>query len=351
MPHRTTPPPSPASTAPSPGGGAGGARERGAEAGAARGSRERPRRSGLRRTGGAAARPPRGRRGVHPVDLARQFHALETEPHTSQADIARHFDRSPAYVSILCRVGEAIADAPPPLVEQLRAPHVTFRALRVLVARHKGARDIRDALAAYALGPIVGSRPRRTVGGARAWTTDDPTRAPMDPLPPTADAGAPALCCPTIGRNVGNGANTVTPDTFGFQWDESAARRDPAGESARFEAWMRDTVEAVVRRLAQAARQSELSRKHRSADVGRVTRGATAPQDGTARVVTVAESLLSIDRMLDRADSLLREHRVRMAAVLDRREGRRSAIGRAGFPSRDGSAVASADEVDEDLRE
>src|SRR4051812_4241326 len=111
-----------------------------------------PRRGGARRNGaGTAARAAASKRKrMHPIEAARMFHALEDPPRKTQADIARETGRSPAYISILCRVGDAIRELTSDQRDVLRQPHLTYTALATLVSRHKRRESLLVAIQALA---------------------------------------------------------------------------------------------------------------------------------------------------------------------------------------------------------
>jgi ParB/RepB/Spo0J family partition protein len=76
----------------------------------------------------------------HPVDTAYGYHLL-VENGETQAEVARRYGRTPAYVSYMRAVGEAIASLAPTERDALyRSERVTVRAFQEIATRPKGAR-------------------------------------------------------------------------------------------------------------------------------------------------------------------------------------------------------------------
>jgi hypothetical protein len=194
---------------------------------------------GVRRHGrGTAATEAARVRGprLHAIDQARMLHALEDPPHKTQADIARETGRSPAAISVLCRVGAALHPLTAAEREPLLTRHLTYTLLAHLVARHPGAESLRRAIVAAAARPPLPTR--RTSGGQSSsgtglWTrgadVGDPGRTPLDPLP-------------------------ATPTTTAFAYRFVAAEWQADAEAAfdEFAAFLRTTLDGVMRQAVRA---------------------------------------------------------------------------------------------------
>lgn len=241
-------------------------------------------------------------RGVHVVDVAVIFAELERAG-TAQADIARQYRKSAGYVSVLCRLGQALRTLPLDERSALRVRQVTFKAAQSVVSRHRRSDAILGALRTLAAA-APGPRLRRTAGGTGVWrepVTPRPDEAPLDPLPLSpADAAARAAA-------------------FVFPWDAAAAARDPGAVLASFEAFVRTATDEVVERLRRAAETLPVdsSRLTSRREVGLPTPSAPAADHHTVALD------LSIRQLNDRVAAMLRAHREKMTEFLADRDARR----------------------------
>lgn len=265
---------------------------------------------------------------VHVLDLALIYAELERSPGVTQADIARKYRKSAGYVSVLCRLGQAVRTLPPEARETLRVRHVTFKAAQVAVSRHPSPRDRAGLVAALqelAAGrPTTPARRRSTTGGTAEWrepVSYGPDEDPIDPLPlPAAFAKPPA-------------------EAYVFRWDAAAVARDPAAVLEAYERFVRETTADVVLRLRVALgdRERRTTRATGSAE-GAVPRGGAAsgpsgpaaaaePSPTTAPTRDPATTIageLSLRQLTARVDAQLKAHRERMAEFLAERERARA---------------------------
>lgn len=301
-----------------------------------RGTRERPRRGGHRRSGTALTRsaaPPR----PHAIDLALDYHTLERQPNTTQADIARRLGRSPSAISVLCRVGEAIASLPREERAALRAPHVTYKAVQLLVSRHKGAMALREALVAFAA-RMPRPRIRSRAGGTGVWTGSspvDPSESAIDPLP--------------------RPRGTATETTWTYTLDPSVWRADPDGAMADFEAFVRQMTDGVMREVTRVL-GADASRGHATAsgrETGRPGTTLRRSETPAERAAREASFDLSLRRLLGRVDALTKAQRAELAAFEADRAAHRveRRLPRKGLPAGGHGAPLDVDplEVDADL--
>ena len=275
------------------------------------GTRHRPRRGGQRRTG-AALKGTTAPQKPHVIDRALDLHTLEQRSDTTQADIARRFGRSPSSVSVLCRVGSAIAALPLEDRAALRVPHVTYKAVQLLVSRHKGDRALREALVAFAA-RMPRPRGRSRSGGTGIWmgsAPGDPSEAAIDPLP----------------RPGGRGVEEIWTYTL----DPAAWRADPEGAMADFEAFVRQLTDGVMRgatrALGVAASHGRVAAS--AGGTGRpvaISRHAETPAERAAREASLD---LSLRQLLGRVDALTKAQSVALAAFEADRASHRAARGR-----------------------
>ena len=243
---------------------------------------------------------------MHPIEAARMFHALEDPPRKTQADIARETGRSPAYISILCRVGDAIRDLTADERDALRKPHLTYTALATLVSRHKRRGDLLAAIRALVARP-PSRRMRSTVGGASLWTRPepvDPAEAPLDPLPPARGQRA-----------------RVQQNAFTYVFDPAAWRDDPDAALDGFETHLRELLDGVMRgaKVALGAAGGPLPL------AAAQPRRAAVPQELREHATTLVALDLSLRQLEARVEAARRGHRAQMTAFEAEREARRAA--------------------------
>lgn len=215
-----------------------------------------------------AARPPApdaspadaprldGRR-AHVLDRAAAYVALADQGLTA-AQIARRRRKSPAHVSILLRLGRALAGLPEDERAALRSPRVTWRLVQRLVRTDTDAASLRRQL-------------RAAVGGFSTHNVDGRRRA-RRPAPAPAAPPAPGVA---------------------WGWDAAWFARDPAGYAAAHLAHVTHLHEVVAARAAAAVRARAAASVAGSVDAGQSLRGlqrrlaqlATAP----AAELTAAE--------------------------------------------------------------
>ena len=293
-----------------------------------------PRRGGARRNGaGTAAKAAAARRKrMHPIEAARMFHALEDPPRKTQADIARETGRSPAYISILCRVGDAIRELTSEQRDALRRPHVTYTALATLVSRHKRRDSLLAAIQALAT-RTPQRRTRAMVGGASLWTRPepvDPAEAPLDPLPPPRTASVRA-----------------SENVFTYVLDPAAWRANPDVALEEFEAHLRSLLDGVMRGAKRA-----LGAAGGPISLASTQPRRTPPQSLRDHAETLAALDLSLRQLEARVDATRRGHRAQLTAFEAEREARRADRFRGGaIPA--GRELAgtpvSAEEIESDL--
>lgn len=253
----------------------------------------------------------RSARGGHVVDLALLFAELARAPGVTQADLARRYRKSAGYVSVVCRLGRALRNAPPEVHDRLRVPHFTLKAAQALVSRHPEPAALRAAAVRLATTPPT-ARARSRVGVPSAWDRTPARANSLDPLPEAPDA-------------------ITQRDAFVYTWDAEAAQRDPAAVLAEFEAFVRATTDEVVARL-----------RHSAGDFG-PTPGRPAPGVGGrgAPSVPAGYGELSLRQLHERVRATLRGHRARMDEFLaDRERARGRSAARA--PTADGAPTAAA---------
>jgi hypothetical protein len=271
---------------------------------------------------------------MHPIEAARMFHALEDPPRKSQADIARETGRSPAYVSILCRVGDAIRDLAGDERDALRQPHLTYTALATLVSRHKRRGDLLAAIRALTARPPV-RRVRSTLGGASLWTRPepvDPAEAPLDPLPAPRGARARAR-----------------DDAFTYVFDAAAWREDPDAALEGFEAHLRELLDGVMRRAKRALGAAGGPFPLAPSQPPRRT---PAPNQLREQTATLAALDLSLRQLEARVEAARRGHRAQIAAFEAERAARTTArVSRtADAPTTGGpDDPVTVQEIDDDL--
>ncbi|MDQ6827537.1 MAG: hypothetical protein M3081_01575 [Gemmatimonadota bacterium] len=260
-------------------------------------ARTRPRRAAALSTSSRAV-------GVHVVDLAVLYAELDRAPGISQADIARRYQKSQGYVSVLCRLGVALIPLFPDERDALRVPHFTFKAAQLIVTRARG-----DAGAIVrAAQSLAQSRPRpRKRRGARSRFGASGPAQWDQPLAGAGDDLDPVLGFPSPLAD--------TSDEFAYRWDEELARRDPRAALAAYEAHVDAMTTVVIARLRRAA-------------------GATGESLTTAKARTFGDPALALaaaqDRLLrtdislrelnDRVSATLRAHRAKLDAFLEQRE-------------------------------
>ncbi len=238
------------------------------------------------------------------------FHALEDPPRKTQADIARETGRSPAYISILCRVGDAIRALTSDERDALRQPHLTYTVLATLVSRHKRRDSLLAAIQSLAARPPQ-RRVRATGGGASLWTRAepvDPSEAPLDPIPTPRAA-----------------KSRTADDAFTYVFDPAAWRADPDGALDAFESHLRDLLDGVMRRAKRAL----------GASGGPLSLAPAQPSRAAAQSLrdhaqTLAALDLSLRQLEARVDATRRGHRAQMTAFEVEREARRGARQRVG---------------------
>jgi hypothetical protein len=230
------------------------------------------------------------------------LHALEDPPHKTQADIARETGRSPAAISVLCRVGAALHPLTAAEREPLLTRHLTYTLLAHLVARHSGAESLRRAIVATAARPPLPTRRTRggqSSSGTALWTrgadVGDPGRTPLDPLPSAA-----------------------SPAAFAYRFVGAEWQANAEAAFDEFAAFLRTTLDGVMRQAVRAIGAGD--GPLRLTDPRPSTRRPDAP---TARADAAAQEL-ALRQLQTRVDALLKGHRAQLAAFEAEREARRA---------------------------
>ncbi|GJG89686.1 hypothetical protein tb265_48670 [Gemmatimonadetes bacterium T265] len=181
-----------------------------------------------------------GRR-AHVLDRAAEYVRLADRGLTV-AQIARRRRKSAGHVSILLRLGRALADVPADERAALRHPRVTWRLVQRLVRIDVDPGSLRRQLRAAVGGfstHTVDRRRRRTAPVAVASSTD----------PATAAAGV------------------------AWGWDAAWFARDPAGYAAAHLAYLTHLHRVVAARATQAVRARRAAALARDTDAGQSLRG------------------------------------------------------------------------------
>lgn len=224
-----------------------------------------------RPTGGGAALANGERwdgRRTHIVDRAADYVALHAQGLTV-AQIARRRRRSKGYVSILLRLGQALATLPPGEVAAFRSPRITWALAQRLIRTDTPSVEVRAQLR-YALGGFSSHNLDRRRRGLRQPASGEvalaTAPAPDTPRPRTvAQPGEPS------GRRTGTGVLT------GWGFDGAFFLDDPPG-----------FVQAHLERLLAVHRAVH----HRTERASRLdaARGVTAGQ-GLRRLTAALEHL------------------------------------------------------------
>ena len=265
--------------------------------------------------------------GVHVLDLALIYAELERMPGVTQADIARKYQKSAGYVSVLCRLGQSVRSLPPEAREALRVPRITFKAAQAAVSRYPAPADRAALLAALqelAAGrPATRSRQRSMTGGTAAWREPVPYGSHEDPIDPVPLP--PSLAKPPA-------------EAYVFRWNAEAVARDPGGVLEDYERFVRETTADVVMRLRRAldgrldggavTPTRSVPATDRTAPGSAPTPDAPATpslaREPVAKPATILDADLSLRQLTARIDAQLKAHRERMAEFLAERERARS---------------------------
>ena len=162
-----------------------------------------------------------GRR-AHVLDRAAEYLRLADQGLTA-AQIARRRRKSPAHVSILLRLGRALAALPDDERAALRHPRVTWRLVQRLVRTDVDPGSLRRQLRA-----AVGGFSTHTVDRRRRRPAPDATASPTNPAPSAAGVA--------------------------WGWDAAWFARDPQGYAAAHLAYLTHLHHVVAARATQAVR-------------------------------------------------------------------------------------------------
>ncbi|GJG89502.1 hypothetical protein tb265_46830 [Gemmatimonadetes bacterium T265] len=180
-------------------------------------------------------------RRAHVLDRAAAYVAL-ADHGLSAAQIARRRRKSPGHVSILLRLGRALADVPADERAALRHPRVTWRLVQRLVRADVDPGSLRRQL-------------RAAVGGFSTHTVDrrqQRTRRTPAAITPGVAGAAPGVA---------------------WGWDAAWFARDPDGYAAAHRAHLTHLHRVVAGRAADAVRARRAAALAGRADAGQSLRG------------------------------------------------------------------------------
>ena len=184
-----------------------------------------------------------GRR-AHVLDRAAEYLRLADQGLTA-AQIARRRRKSPAHVSILLRLGRALATVPDDERAALRHPRVTWRLVQRLVRTDVAPESLRRQLRA-----AVGGFSTHTVDRRQQRTRRTPAAAaPVGPAPAAPGPGV------------------------AWGWDAAWFARDPQGYAAAHLAYLTHLHQVVAARATQAVRARRAAALADRTDAGQSLRG------------------------------------------------------------------------------
>ena len=233
-----------------------------------------------------------GRR-THIVDRAADYVALHGQGLTV-AQIARRRRRSKGYVSILLRLGQALATLPPTEVAALRSPRITWALAQRLIRTDTPSVEVRAQLR-YALGGFSSHNVDRRRRGLQRTASGDVALAAA----PTPDIPRPRT---VVQPGEPSDRRTATGVLTGWGFDGAFFLGDPSG-----------FVQAHLERLLAVHRAVH----HRTERESRLD---------TARRVTAGQGLRRLTALLEHLEPPTPEHiaALRALAVFD--AGMRAAI-------------------------
>lgn len=228
---------------------------------------------------------------LHPADDALAIARLVAMFDGSQVEVSRRTRRSEATISVLRRVGDALATLSEEEMQEIYAsPAMTKRAFIDLVRRARS----REELA------------RRLLELARAHGARRPGR------PRGARRRGPSLEARPNERGGG--------EVFTVRWRDADLMRDPAGFARQFARFIEERLERVEQRLEVIRRRKGLLKPAQERWKGGEAPAATAsPAAATGVAAPSAAPLSEEDALeLERFDELLREADARLAAIRER---------------------------------